>query len=485
MASWKKVIVSGSAAELASLSLTTALTVPSGGTGVSTLTSGGILYGNGTGAIQATSVLANGQLLIGDGSGVPTLATLTAGEGIDITNGAGSITIIGEDASTTNKGIVELATTAEVTAGTDTTRAVTPDALNDGYFGTTNVTTLGTIATGTWQGSVIQNAYIAENLTISGGTINNTVIGGVTPAAGTFTSGSFVGITLTNNGTISGAGSNIILTGANSSLSGSFSGSFFGDGTGITGVNAAFPITIGSVAPTLKYFVNNGAQNQQVDQTAIGTYMAGAGLTSTNGILAVGAGTGITVNANDVAVNYGSTSGTAVQGNTTITVNGTANEIEITGTAAQALGGGPSYTIGLPNDVTIGNDLTVSGDLGVTGNAVFNNNIIVRGTASFENTTNLEIADRFILLASGSTADGDGGIVIQTAADKTGVTFAWDGATSDRWGIATGFHASASAYTPEAYMAAVIDIDAGQADTAAYQKTGNIKVDAGEIYIYS
>jgi len=34
-------------------------------------------------------------------------------------------------------------------------------------------------------------------------------------------------------------------------------------------------------------------------------------------------------------------------------------------------------------------------------------------------------------------------------------------------------------------MAAVIDIGAGQADTAAYQKTGNIKVDSGEIYIYS
>jgi hypothetical protein len=213
--------------------------------------------------------------------------------------------------------------------------------------------------------------------------------------------------------------------------------------------------------------------------------MAGAGLTSTNGILAVGAGTGITVNTNDVEVDYGSTSGTAVQGNTTITVNGTTNEIEITGTAAQALGGGPSYTIGLPNDVTIGNDLTVSNDLTVTGDAVFNTNIIVRGTASFEHTTNLEIADRFILLASGSTADGDGGIVIQTAANKTGVTFAWDGATSDRWGIGTGFNATASAYTPEAYMAAVIDIDAGQSDTAAYQKTGNIKIDSGDIYIWS
>ena len=46
---------------------------------------------------------------------------------------------------------------------------------------------VGTITSGVWQGTAIADAYVANDLTISGGTVNNTVIGGVTPAAGTFT----------------------------------------------------------------------------------------------------------------------------------------------------------------------------------------------------------------------------------------------------------------------------------------------------------
>lgn len=71
----------------------TDVVVADGGTGASTLTQGGILQGNGTGAITATAVLTNGQLLIGDGTTFPTVGTLTAGTGVSVTNGAGSITL--------------------------------------------------------------------------------------------------------------------------------------------------------------------------------------------------------------------------------------------------------------------------------------------------------------------------------------------------------------------------------------------------------
>ena len=45
--------------------------VAHGGTGVSTLTDGGVLLGSGTGAITAMSVLTDGQMIVGDGSGDP------------------------------------------------------------------------------------------------------------------------------------------------------------------------------------------------------------------------------------------------------------------------------------------------------------------------------------------------------------------------------------------------------------------------------
>ena len=599
MASWKKVIVSGSSAELSTLSLDTALSVANGGTGATTLTDGGILLGSGTGAITATAVLNNGQLLIGDGSGDPTVATLTAGEGIDITNGAGSITITGEDASTTNKGIVELATTAETTTGTSTTLAVTPGGLTDGFQGSANIDTLGTITTGVWNGTAIADAYVDNDLTIDGGTIDNTVIGGSTAAAATFTS-----ITMNSSGDIIGAGSDIRLTGADSSLSGSFSGSFTGDGSALSGVTATFPATqkTAPLAATDRFFYSddNGvtskflelgtlttgivgdglevvdSKNLHVDSgslvayyssstfaavdgditiTAGGTAAIGSGvivdadinssaniatsklandtisgvtlgsdladLTDGNGIvdftyngsgaatitvetdgstLVAGAsglkvadvgiteaqlntsvaGTGLSGGAGTaLSVDYGSSAGTAAEGDTSVTFSGTSNEIELTTNNFTTIGGGGSVTIGLPDDVTIGNDLTVTND------AVINGDLTVRGTASFEDTINLEVADRFILLASGSTSAGDGGIVIQQAAGKTGAVFAYDGASTARWGVDTAFNASASAYTPAAFMAAVVDIDGGQSDIAAYQKNGNIKVDSGDIFIYS
>ena len=59
----------------------------------------------------------------------------------------------------------------------------------------TQITAVGTVA-GTWQGTVVADAYVADDLTGPGGTINDTVIGGSTIYAAAFTSVTVNGATL-------------------------------------------------------------------------------------------------------------------------------------------------------------------------------------------------------------------------------------------------------------------------------------------------
>ena len=89
-----------------------------------------------------------------DGLAITTVGTLDTGDATAIVSAA----------SATAAGKVELATTAETTTGTDATRAVTPDGLKDGYQGSTNVITLGTIGTGTWNGTAIDKAYLDDEV---------------------------------------------------------------------------------------------------------------------------------------------------------------------------------------------------------------------------------------------------------------------------------------------------------------------------------
>ena len=60
------------------------LGVPSGGTGVGTLTSNGVLFGGGTGPIAATAVGSSGQVLTSNGAGLA--PTFQAGSGSGITS---------------------------------------------------------------------------------------------------------------------------------------------------------------------------------------------------------------------------------------------------------------------------------------------------------------------------------------------------------------------------------------------------------------
>ena len=195
-------------------------------------------------------------------------------------------------------------------------------------------------------------------------------------------------------------------------------------------------------------------------------------------------GTGLSANGSGLLdVDYGSTSGTAVQGNTTITVNVASGELtRDVGSAAQALGGAPSYTLGLADTIT--GDRTFSDNINISGD------LIVNGTASFANTENLLVADRFVLFASGSTGTGDGGIVVQQATQDVGELFGYDSGET-RWGVTSSFSADSTAFTPDAFMSAVTTLSSTNPNTsgpaARYNKSGNIYVSSGDesIWIYA
>jgi hypothetical protein len=158
----------------------------------------------------------------------------------------------------------------------------------------------------------------------------------------------------------------------------------------------------------------------------------------------------------------------------TFDIAGTANEIETSVS-------GQTVTIGLPNNVTVGQDLTVTRD------AVITRNLTVQGTASFQATTDLDVADRFIRLASGSNAAGEGGFVVQQGDNGLGEVFGYDQSTL-RFGVSSSFDATQNSFTPDAFFSNVIE-GAGDDPTATiakYTKKGNTFVASnGDLYIYS
>jgi hypothetical protein len=413
MAEWKKVIVSGSSAELADLTLDTALTVANGGTGLTTSGVDNFLVGNGAASLTtvgsngsgtvvrtngATGLIATGSFtgsFTGDGSGltgvVGTISNaLTDGNGIaDFTyDGSAAVSVVVEADATTGGDVKPVNITANG-VGFDIST----------IDGAALVTSGGELAVNVDASSI---EIASDALRVKAAGITNDMLAGSIANTKLVNDSVTLGTTEVDLGTTAATLDGLTLTDVKAT--GSFTGSFTGDGSGLTGLVSTL--------------------NTEGD-TGTGTIDL---LTQT---IDIAGGTNINTVAN-----------------------------------AQTI------TINLDNDITV-NDAIVQGDL------------VVNGTASFANTENLLVADRFVLFASGSTTTGDGGIVVQQATQDVGELFGFE-ATSARWGLDTAFNAADSSFTPEAYVSAVVDIQAaGQSDIARYQKNGNIKIDSGDIYIYS
>jgi hypothetical protein len=318
-------------------------------------------------------------------------------------------------------------------------------------------------------------------------------------------------------------------------LSGSFSGSFTGNGAGLTGVTANFPTPqVTSLLAAAKYFVNTGSDNgasayithdNVIDVLTNNTNVAAAGGNITKNGTAISLAstlanlTSVTSNTftSDAAANTIGFSGTAswaqsasqavsssfsttasyalnsvggtlgISGsdgnNTSITlasqaliVSGTANQISVSVNNANRI-----LTIGLPNNVTIPGNLSVT------------------GTTTTVSASSLIVTDKFIVLSSGSSAKNDGGIIIQSSTSPantgSGFGFILDGSpAAPRWGVTSSLSPTANnATTPDEYMvtAKTVGIPQTAGSTAptyggaTATGNGNMVIDSnGDIWIY-
>ena len=300
------------------------------------------------------------------------------------------------------------------------------------------------------------------------------------------------------------ANSSITIGDQTTSLGGTvtaFSGSFTGDGSGLTNVPASgivlaelsdgngiadftyngqgtATVAVDLDGSTLKV----GASGLAVNELGVDTAQLAA-----DAVTAAKLADNAVVTANIVDANV--TNAKLANSSITLTADGGTNQtvslgdtLDIAGgtNITTAVGATDTVTVNLDSDITVDNlttnqDLTVSGDLTVIG------------TASFQHTDNLEVADRFILLASGSNTSGDGGIIVQQATQNVGEAFFWDTETT-RWGVADAINGSVGAATPDAFMASVVEGAGTDPDAvdARYDKKGNIFVGTDEaIWIYS
>ena len=190
--------------------------------------------------------------------------------------------------------------------------------------------------------------------------------------------------------------------------------------------------------------------------------------------------------------------------NSSITIAGNATSLGGTVTQAQILAGSTVVSASVLSSPAQGQALlTTNGvagstiDLGLetTDSPTFvgltlTGNLVVLGTASFQNTANLLVADRFVLFASGSNATGDGGIVVQQGTQNIGELYGYDSGTT-RWGFTSSFNATGNSFVPVVYAGAVetsaVAPSAAPLYGGASNGFGTIHVDSntGDIFIYA
>ena len=334
--------------------------------------------------------------------------------------------------------------------------------------------------------SFVATASFASNASLLDG-LDSTIF--ATTGSNTYRGNQVISGSSTVTGSISLTGSLGILGAVSAS---SYTGSLLGTASFATLAQTA---NTASFVTSSNVFGPNGANTILSASYALTASFAQNGGTVAN---ALTFGTGLSGSA--ATFNGSAAVNVAISGSSTLSSNvvskwtGTGltnSNITDTGTQVQ-IGAGAS------SGVTV-----AAGGITVTGNSTFNNNLTVtgdltvNGTASFVNSDNLFVKDKFILINSGSNTLADSGIIVQYATGSgTGASGsaiyldAGSTGTYGRWAFAYDILGTATAVTPDEF---VVSAKINQASNPSAAPTwgsttngsGNIWVtNAGDIFIY-
>ena len=170
----------GSAVDLTS-EVSGTLPVANGGTGATSLTTDGILFGNGTSAISAVDLSSNGNIIVGGSTPAAVAGADLAGSGLAATTGNGTLVLAVETLNQNTTGSAATLTTPRAINGVnfDGSAPITVTAagstLSDTVTvakGGTGLTTVGTnqILTGNGTGALTSEAnltFLSDSLTVS------------------------------------------------------------------------------------------------------------------------------------------------------------------------------------------------------------------------------------------------------------------------------------------------------------------------------
>ena len=254
-----------------------------------------------------------------------------------------------------------------------------------------------TIVAGDIKDGTITSTQLAAGAIVANTIADNSI------ALGTKTTGNYVS-TATGSGDVLITGSGSETSTITVSLKDNISANTTGSAATLTTARTIGGVSFNGSANITLPGVNASGNQDTSGLAATATALATGRTISTTGDVAFTSGsfdgsgnvTGVaTIQPNSVDLT------TMTTGNYASAVTGTANEVEVTGSAGE----GTAFQVGLPSDVTIGNNLTVTGAASVAGNVTIDGNLTVEGATTYISSSTVNVDDSAIKLSANNSAD--------------------------------------------------------------------------------